>query len=29
MPKAMHAKAAQLTYEQCMQVVNTTASKKK
>ena len=29
MPKSMHAKAAQLTYEQCMQVVNTTASKKK
>ena len=29
MPKSMHAKAAQLTYEQCMQVVNATASKKK
>ena len=30
MPKSMHAKAAELTYEQCMQVVNnTTASKKK
>ncbi len=29
MPKSMHAKAAELTFEQCMQVVNTTASKKK
>ena len=29
MPKSMHTKAAQLTYEQCMQVVNTTATKKK
>lgn len=28
MPKSMHAKAAQLTYEQCMQVVNTTSKKK-
>ena len=29
MPKAMHAKASELTYEQCMQVVNSTANKKK
>ena len=29
MPKAMHAKAGQLTYEECMKVVNATTSKKK
>ncbi len=28
MPKNLHAKAAQLTYEQCMQVVNATSKKK-
>ena len=29
MPKAMHAKAGQLTYEECMKVVNATTAKKK
>jgi DNA topoisomerase-1 len=27
MPKAMHAKAAELTYEECMKIVNTPAKK--
>ena len=29
MPKAMHARAGQLSFEECMQVVTTTDSKKK
>ena len=29
LPKAMQAKAGELTYEQCLQVVNATANKKK
>lgn len=29
MPKSMHAKAAELTYEQCMEIVNTASAKKK
>ena len=29
MPKAMHARAGQLTFEECMQVVTTADSKKK
>ena len=27
MPKAMHAKATELTYEECMKIVNTPAKK--
>ncbi|MBR7014024.1 MAG: DNA topoisomerase I, partial [Prevotella sp.] len=29
MPKNMHAKAAELTYQQCMDIVQSTANKKK
>jgi DNA topoisomerase-1 len=28
MPKAMHARAAELSYDECMKIVNTPAKKK-
>jgi len=29
MPKSMHPKAAELTYEQCMEIINAASAKKK